>query len=953
MSHPYSKYLSKIRASESGGNDNAHNPHGASGRYQFLPSTWTNMGYNIKDIYNPQLQEEAAYILTSQNANYLKKRLGIEPTDADLYGAHFLGPAGYSHLYQTPNNAPISTVMSPLAIAHNPFVKGKTVGFVKNWLAKKMNQPGVEDYDMESYEPVYTPITPEQQAALDAYVAQATAMTQEKIAKETYKSELAKQELEQKQREHNFLNELNATFKNAKDKQELSQAQPQGDGSEYTLAQVQRPTLQALPTPMIEYNDGGTIEPLEKLKEMLKNKGFDYKQTSGVRLGAKTKQGRKSRHSSGEAIDLVFPKLGKDSYNAILNDPEIARFMLDNNLTAIDEYDEDTLKQTGGTGGHLHIGLDRGTSLSDKFRKDANLLYGDTESSEPVYNPITPEQQGALDAYVAQATAMTQERIEKENYKSELAKQELEQKQREYYFLNELNATFKNAKDKQEMSQVQQLQGDGSEYMLAQVQKPTLKTIQTPMIEYNKGGFARKTWQDGGVISFLSNLGDDIVEFFFDEKKVKPIKKSVKKDNNKTLNIVDPRKTMMTTNQSLRPNSDLVGGKYDSYHLDKLIQEAKRQGLSKKDILNLSAMGFQETKWGREDENIGHVIGDWGGNDGYSDFVNAYKAKMKEADRLGITDPIMRLQVYNGTGTITPETEKQYHGFKMQKIYGVPIPKAGISMKKNPLYGKQITDIRDNVLAKNPEYVKYIDSIYKAPVPLNGYAMGGFFTEDKEIAEGGNIVNGDPTSNIKSWFAQQIQSPVYRRNLEKSGYKDVDAEIAKRLSNIDKTKYTVDESRRGTYYNPGSRYIHHAPLKDIENWGGNAPESEYILAHEFGHSGVAKGPNTRLNKYDIEQLGLRNKNKKSYPWENYADLKAAQYEAAKLGIYNPGTDEFTQEHLDKLKKNGNINRIFENYSDKDIIWLTNNLAQADNKYESNISKKGLQTQVNFNNEKEV
>jgi hypothetical protein len=131
------------------------------------------------------------------------------------------------------------------------------------------------------------------------------------------------------------------------------------------------------------FANGGTIDILEDLKEMLKNKGIDYKQTSGVRPGAKTKQGRNSRHSTGEAIDLVFPKLGKDSYNAMLNDPEIARFMLDNNLTAIDEYDEDNLKQTGGTGGHLHIGLDKGTSLSDKFRTQAQALYG-AKTTAPV-----------------------------------------------------------------------------------------------------------------------------------------------------------------------------------------------------------------------------------------------------------------------------------------------------------------------------------------------------------------------------------------------------------------------------------------------------------------------------------------------------------------------------------------------------------------------------------------
>lgn len=259
MPQDYKKYLSKIRTAESSGNDYATNPHGAAGRYQFLPSTWANMGYNVKDIYNPRLQEQAVQKFTNDNANYLRKKLGIEPTDADLYGAHFLGPYGYSRLYSTPNNAPISTVMSAKEINSNPFVKGKTVGYVKNWLAKKMNQPVVEYDDTDSSESGYNPITPEQQAALDAYVEKATAMTQEKIAQANYKSEIAKQELEQKEKEQNFLNELNATFSRAKDNQELQQAQQQGDGSEYQLAQVQKPTLQPIETPMVQYGGGGYV----------------------------------------------------------------------------------------------------------------------------------------------------------------------------------------------------------------------------------------------------------------------------------------------------------------------------------------------------------------------------------------------------------------------------------------------------------------------------------------------------------------------------------------------------------------------------------------------------------------------------------------------------------------------------------------------------------------------
>ena len=230
-----------------------------------------------------------------------------------------------------------------------------------------------------------------------------------------------------------------------------------------------------------------------------------------------------------------------------------------------------------------------------------------------------------------------------------------------------------------------------------------------------KAQAGRSTFQP--IMPAIDFISDKLSSWFGNDEEEEAVKKPVVKNNTRTLKIVDPRKKMATTNQPLRPNVDLLTGNYSSNHLDKLMQEAKRQGLSKQDMMNLSAMGFQETKWGRSDDNIGHVLSNFKGDDYYQQFINAYKEKMKEADRLGITDPAMRLQVYNGLGTITPKTEKKYHGYEMQKIYGVPIPKGGISMKKNPLYGKQVIDVRDNVLAENPEYVQYLDSIYKAPVP--------------------------------------------------------------------------------------------------------------------------------------------------------------------------------------------------------------------------------------------
>ena len=241
MSNPYSSYLSKIRVSESSGDDLAHNPHGASGRYQFLPSTWTKMGYNLKDIYNTQLQEEAALRFTTYNANYLKKRLGINPTDADLYGAHFLGPAGYSRLYQTADNAPISSVMSRKEIANNPHVKGKTVGFVKNWLAKKMS---IKPTATEGYDYGYGVDT-----SLNLPTNIGDYQTAPDLAdaptKEDLEAEQAKAELLQKQNEKNFLSEVQARQEeDAQIRQQQEEAyQQQQQNSDIDLSYYQIPDI--------------------------------------------------------------------------------------------------------------------------------------------------------------------------------------------------------------------------------------------------------------------------------------------------------------------------------------------------------------------------------------------------------------------------------------------------------------------------------------------------------------------------------------------------------------------------------------------------------------------------------------------------------------------------------------------------------------------------------------
>ena len=247
----------------------------------------------------------------------------------------------------------------------------------------------------------------------------------------------------------------------------------------------------------------------------------------------------------------------------------------------------------------------------------------------------------------------------------------------------------------------------------------TYKALQgqeeTP--KYKQGGELPKA-QFG--IPMAGAIANKIASWFSDDEK-KPVVRPIPVE--RTFHIKDPRTIRATTQQPIRPTADLLSGTYNSVPLDKTLREAKRKGLSKDDMWNLAGMALAETGLGNKSYNIGQVVAApfEEGTPGPYEFVDAYISKMKEADRLGIKDPVMRLQVYNGLGPITPDTEKSSRGYKMQKAYGVPLPKEGISMKKRPLYGINVLDAQNNVLKKNPEFVRYIDSIYKAPV----YKQGG------------------------------------------------------------------------------------------------------------------------------------------------------------------------------------------------------------------------------------
>jgi len=219
------------------------------------------------------------------------------------------------------------------------------------------------------------------------------------------------------------------------------------------------------------------------------------------------------------------------------------------------------------------------------------------------------------------------------------------------------------------------------------------------------------------------------------------------------ITIKDGRKIRLTTGQAINPNTDLVGKSYSTKALRSILNTAKNRGLSKDDALTLAAIDLQETRWGETDNNMGHVIYKNGfARSPAENFINAYLKSKETADRLKLSDEYTRLQVYNGLGTVTPDTEKDYHGFRMKKIYGVPVPASGINMRKNPLYGKQIVDIRDNVLKQNPEFLKLVDEYYK---------MGGVTNEMLDVYK--NYINGVYTNTEKEKDAIKIYDKLNRK----------------------------------------------------------------------------------------------------------------------------------------------------------------------------------------------
>lgn len=109
---------------------------------------------------------------------------------------------------------------------------------------------------------------------------------------------------------------------------------------------------------VVKYNRGHLDA---EIKNLFDKAGIKIRVTSGARkAGQAGKSGSKSHHIGGNAVDIV-PADG-ETFESIKqkmkSNPEILQFFYENGLGVIDETDAATMKKTGATGKHFHIGPD-------------------------------------------------------------------------------------------------------------------------------------------------------------------------------------------------------------------------------------------------------------------------------------------------------------------------------------------------------------------------------------------------------------------------------------------------------------------------------------------------------------------------------------------------------------------------------------------------------------------
>jgi hypothetical protein len=165
------------------------------------------------------------------------------------------------------------------------------------------------------------------------------------------------------------------------------------------------------------------------------------------------------------------------------------------------------------------------------------------------------------------------------------------------------------------------------------------------------------------------------------------------------ISIEDNRLVDAITNKKLTKKAPLVA---DKDFIKNVVSAAKRNGI---DPYTALAMAYQETNMGDGWKDNPFHMSRIQTEDPLEESMLFLKEKYELAKRLGKKNEADIIQAWNGYGKITPKSE-----YKTNMYYGIDVSKNPIDMNTNPVYGKRILDIRDNILKKNKNIINIVNS---------------------------------------------------------------------------------------------------------------------------------------------------------------------------------------------------------------------------------------------------
>ena len=226
-----------------------------------------------------------------------------------------------------------------------------------------------------------------------------------------------------------------------------------------------------------------------------------------------------------------------------------------------------------------------------------------------------------------------------------------------------------------------------------------------------------------------------------------------------------------------------------------------------------------------------------------------------------------------------------------------------------------------------------------------------------QFGNGGNVVI--PKNDIaKQWQQSYINSPKYKERLIGQGYENPDEVVSQRSDIVSKlvpqywnTPYseapTKKEEITGITTSSSNGRTPNRPIVNYEQADRLGISPSAIMTHEMSHY-----PQDTMSPNDLRELETRNKYAKeimgNQPWspefsnknllnshkaggyEIKADMDAVRFMMGKDKLYDAGTQDFTNEHLqqakEKYKNDFIFKRLSDGYSDEDLIHIMNKVA---------------------------